>query len=361
MRKLNRNQTRISSFLTILLLTIFSLTSKKATATVDSTVIFSAGGLTFKFLRLEHDTLNNSNKDTSRVIYQIKSLGGSSYKDLSNFYTQMGICMKKVKARTGKISGSTRNYNSCLDFNSAGQLKYDCQINKGGTYLIFFEVDTVVGLSSVLLSAKAGTNVYNDSIWGLSVYCKEPLPVTWHKTYVEVGDGINKIHFSTASENNNWKFEVERSNGDGHFLKIGEVLSKAISGNSSMILKYDFNDMDPLPGNNYFRIKQIDYSRDSAYSPIFSAKVNPQPGLEVYPNPATPRGVITINAYGFERDTKHKISVYDNTAKVVSEYIFTGTGNIVYLHLDAGMYQVLVNGFDSMGRSKIYLQRLIVK
>jgi hypothetical protein len=64
----------------------------------------------------------------------------------------------------------------------------------------------------------------------------------------------NKISWSTLSEYNNDRFEIERSDDAINFIKIGEIKGK---GNSNSINKYEFIDLNLK--NIYYRIKQIDY------------------------------------------------------------------------------------------------------
>ena len=58
------------------------------------------------------------------------------------------------------------------------------------------------------------------------------------------------------------KFEIERS-GDGiHFGKIGSLSADALRCNQP----FDFTDVQPVPGVNYYRLKIIDVDGKFAYS-----------------------------------------------------------------------------------------------
>ncbi|WP_051291132.1 fibronectin type III domain-containing protein [Pedobacter glucosidilyticus] len=70
------------------------------------------------------------------------------------------------------------------------------------------------------------------------------------------------LNWSTASESDNARFEIERANDDGIFVKIGE---KEGADNSNSTLDYHFIDNNPFNGNNYYRLKQIDFNGKYEY------------------------------------------------------------------------------------------------
>ena len=74
-------------------------------------------------------------------------------------------------------------------------------------------------------------------------------------------DSVVKIDWTTASETNNEKFEIQRSADGLNFATIGEL---AGAGNSNRILKYEFVDKSPFKGLSYYRLKQKDF--DGKYS-----------------------------------------------------------------------------------------------
>jgi hypothetical protein len=77
----------------------------------------------------------------------------------------------------------------------------------------------------------------------------------------------NKVYldWATASEQNNAKFDVERSRNGVDFSQIDEV---AGAGNSSVVRNYNAIDEAPLPGLSYYRLKQTDFNGTFTYSPV---------------------------------------------------------------------------------------------
>lgn len=64
------------------------------------------------------------------------------------------------------------------------------------------------------------------------------------------------VTFSTASEQNNRFFVIERSPDGASFSEIGRLVG---AGNSKALLHYYFEDKHPLAGANYYRLQQVDF------------------------------------------------------------------------------------------------------
>jgi hypothetical protein len=93
----------------------------------------------------------------------------------------------------------------------------------------------------------------------------------------------SKLIWITESETNNDYFLIERAGEDGNFQPIAQVDG---AGNSNSRLDYFTYDENPLEGNNYYRLKQIDFNGEFSYSPV--EMVNFAVGSSafmLYPNP----------------------------------------------------------------------------
>lgn len=73
------------------------------------------------------------------------------------------------------------------------------------------------------------------------------------------------LTWQTASELNNEGFEIERSSDSKSFEKIGWVNGHGTTLNTN---SYKFIDTNPFKGNNYYRLKQIDYDNKYEHSAI---------------------------------------------------------------------------------------------
>lgn len=128
-----------------------------------------------------------------------------------------------------------------------------------------------------------GTGGTGVSPWDLS-----PLPVEL-TSFTGYNDGNkNVLNWTTASELNTFKFEVERKTSDSNaFVYVGE---KPAYGNSSQFLTYSLDDLSPREGNNYYRLKIID--RDGTFKYSQTILINIAKNIEytdvisrVFPNP----------------------------------------------------------------------------
>lgn len=96
-------------------------------------------------------------------------------------------------------------------------------------------------------------------------------------------DKMVKVIWKTENEVDFNKFEIERSVDSKKFEKIGEVIGK---GNNQEISNYSFDDINPVLGVNYYRLKMIDLDGTSDYSKIVSANYeNEDNQLVILENP----------------------------------------------------------------------------
>ncbi|MEO8762847.1 MAG: ELWxxDGT repeat protein [Ginsengibacter sp.] len=129
-------------------------------------------------------------------------------------------------------------------------------------------------------SYKSGSELYVGNVFAL--------PVTLVRFYGEVQGKQNLLHWTTATEQNNKGFEVQRSIDGNNFTRIGFTNTKTINGTGNTNLNYDFIDAGYSSPINYYRLKQIDKDDKFSYSNIVVLKNNTMvvPGLiSLYPNP----------------------------------------------------------------------------
>ncbi len=104
------------------------------------------------------------------------------------------------------------------------------------------------------------------------------------------------LNWATATEINNYGFEVERSFDKTNWNKVA---FKNGYGNSNSVKDYTFTDKDITKnGMYYYRLKQIDNNGDFEYSNIVEVNVNIPVKFEVaqnYPNPFNPVTNISFN------------------------------------------------------------------
>lgn len=172
-----------------------------------------------------------------------------------------------------------------------------------------------------------------------------------------------QVEWSTYSEKNNDFFTVERS-ADGKNFEVLTTVSGA--GNSNKKSHYSIEDKLPLPGYNYYRLKQTDFNGDFEYFKIVGVNnAQTKAGLsaksihinDAWPNPFTDRLNISLEA---ERGGEAKIFVRNIFGEVVhqaslqlndgeNKYAFDQTES-----LKSGVYFVTI---DSNGKK--FTQKVI--
>jgi hypothetical protein len=119
------------------------------------------------------------------------------------------------------------------------------------------------------------------------------LPVELLSFDSEVNKKSINVYWQTASELDSDYFELERSADGENWEVLGRL---AAAGNSNTLLDYSFIDQNPLMGDNYYRLHQVDFDgKDEYFGPIYQRYANEELNVQirVYPNPNTD-GQLTI-------------------------------------------------------------------
>lgn len=113
-----------------------------------------------------------------------------------------------------------------------------------------------------------------------------PLPVTLLSfTAKPEGDRV-QLAWDTTAERDADRFVVERSADLREYASVGEV---AANGTTDTRQHYGLTDMRPLPGANYYRLRQIDLDGTAhTFKPISAIIEVDDVVAVVYPNPADP-------------------------------------------------------------------------
>ena len=92
------------------------------------------------------------------------------------------------------------------------------------------------------------------------------------------------LSFASATEIDNSHFSIQRSANGSDFSEIGEVKG---AGTSYEPQEYTFTDERPLPGKNYYRLKQVDFDGKYSFSPVVTATFGKTRQMTLAPLPAT--------------------------------------------------------------------------
>jgi hypothetical protein len=163
-----------------------------------------------------------------------------------------------------------------------------------------------------------------------TVTCPLPVDFVYFNGLKEGGNNV--LTWSTATEQNNNYFIVERSSNGNDFGEIGRVKGQ---GNSNSVMTYQYRDENPVNGINYYRLKQVDIDNSFSYSKVI-AIVNKTIDFEMFPNPSNGAFVIRFMASGYSykldiADVKG-INVYSCEGDEVPESLeVKGLANGIYI------------------------------
>ncbi len=123
-----------------------------------------------------------------------------------------------------------------------------------------------------------------------------PVGLTYFDAIVE-NNSVVRLNWQTATETNNSHFEIQRSH-DGIVFERLEQMPGA--GNSSRERTYTTLDPKPYKGLSYYRLKQVDFDGNFAFSDIVTVMISPTGSVEIkvenYPNPASDVLYLNINS-----------------------------------------------------------------
>ncbi len=162
-----------------------------------------------------------------------------------------------------------------------------------------------------------------------------------------------RLAWQTATETNNFGFEVQSRSGQTDWLKIGFVAGQ---GTTTEPKSYDFLDRNLAPGSYDYRLRQIDTDGSFEYSPIVAATVGAPESFVLhqnYPNPFNPETTIQFEVPGRDNETPTALDVYN----ILGGHVRTLLNEV----RPAGTHSVVWDGRNESGRrlaTGLYIYRL---
>ncbi len=194
--------------------------------------------------------------------YAIEGKSGVEYASVSS----TNACQKEFVTASG---GDSYAWSGQDDFSSTDSI---VQVMSVGTY-------------TVIISGGI-PECPDDVIYNVNVENCDPLPVELIDFSARCSEDNAIISWTTQSEINNDYFILEKSKNLLNFNQIAEIQG---NGNSNLIRYYSFCDTVLYSGNNYYRVKQVDYDGTENHSPIIQVdciqEIYDDVNLGVYPNP----------------------------------------------------------------------------
>lgn len=271
----------------------FALALYNANGKPDSSFGINGKIISKNFSDMPADCLTSTLDSSGKIV-----LGGSFYDGIANDF---GLVRYNINGSIDSSFGD--NGRVISDFDNDYDLIIALIIQKDGKIVAGGRA-TFNGAQNIALA-----RYNNDNI----------LPITLSSFTATKKQTSVLLNWQTANETNNNYFAIERSNNSGNgFKEIARVNSK---GNSSQTQQYSFEDITPLNGLNYYRLKQVNKDGSSSNSKIVLIDFTKDAIIALYPNPVKD----ILNIKGLSGTTT--LSVIDAGGKVLAT---TKTTNNTY-------------------------------
>ncbi len=162
-----------------------------------------------------------------------------------------------------------------------------------------------------------------------------------------------ELAWTTASEENNKGFFVERKYGNADWTVLGFVPSAATEGNSDMQLSYAFTDPNAANGISLYRIRQVNFDNRTSFSDVRTVS-----GLEqntrvvVFPNPSQ-NGQLNILLNNLQHEAS--ISLINMNGGIVKEWNNITNSQLNISNVPSGLYtlRVWIKGTNEVQNIKV--------
>jgi uncharacterized repeat protein (TIGR01451 family) len=189
-----------------------------------------------------------------------------------------------------------------------------------------------------------GSNYASSSNTTEDVRIARPLPVELVAFEAKATGTDAILSWTTASEKNNARFEVERSLNGISFERIGMV-----PGQGTTSSRTNYRHLDTGVGKLglavvYYRLQQVDIDGGSSMSPVRTVSFRPGKGVvSIYPNPALAQA--TLDLSGLPAGI-YKGEILDLMGRPIRFFPLRGAAlePISLLHLPAGAYLLRLTG-----------------
>ena len=175
------------------------------------------------------------------------------------------------------------------------------------------------------------------------------LPLSSTEVAAAVKDKNVLVSWTVSNEINVANYSIERSADGIAFSAIGNKLAFGNAASAS----YEFTDLHPITGVNYYRIKSTDISGENTYSKTVKVNIEKSTNaLTISPNPISANHLIMINVNDLPSGN-YDVALYDFSGRKVFATSWKKTNNNNQLKvqlpssLPAGEYRLCIEN-DSM-------------
>lgn len=183
-------------------------------------------------------------------------------------------------------------------------------------------------ISVFLISTSTGLIIYFNSLSQSSKASTFPTEIAlFTATLNNTGTNV-QVYWVTESELNCDYFTIQRSANGIDYTQLTEIPG---AGTSTAQLTYTFNDMHPLTGVSYYRLKYTDIGGEYHYGAIQSVNnefTPPANNINVYPIPASNCVYVDVNAYSLSTSQIVVVSITGKISKSITVDLKEGKNKI---------------------------------
>jgi hypothetical protein len=181
-----------------------------------------------------------------------------------------------------------------------------------------------------------------------------PLPIELINFKVRPAGRKVNLTWSTASEENNDFFTIERTKDGNIYEVIGTVEG---AGDSHKVLDYSFEDPTPYKGISYYRLKQTDLNKQYKYTDLKSVMVgnNEEAGITLIPNPTSNEVTLKYTCVSSEKTTAFIYNYKGEQVKAIEMNCTAGENSTLVdlKDLSDGIYFVILNSAEEVYKAKL--------
>ncbi len=221
----------------------------------------------------------------------------------------------------------------------------------GGEWQDHLNGGTTGDVNNGTVASGAAVTSFSPFVLGSSDENANPLPVQLINFEGRYDNGNVVLDWSTASEQHNNYFKVERSEDGVNFIEVAKVRG---AGYSNTVTAYQAIDNNPVDGTSYYRLSQTDLDGTMEYLGTVIINNRQAGPISVFPNPVVNGNDLTIQLpFSSNELSQTAVSIVDGLGRVrIEQSIANGANEIrlgqnVLVQLEAGVYFVIVKSTDN--------------
>ncbi len=213
-------------------------------------------------------------------------------------------------------------------------------------------------------SIRFETTSTDNSLTGFGIAPESATPVELQSFVAKTNGNSVVLNWHTATEVNNYGFEIQRSTEKATWSKIGFVEG---NGTSNSPKEYSFTDVVSQSGKYSYRLKQIDIDGSYKYSNVVEVNVVSPEKFELgqnYPNPFNPTTTIEYSIPNVGASVQNvQLKIYDvlgrEVATLVNQKQSSGNYKVKFdaSKLNSGVYFYTLRAGDFVSTKKMILMK----